>query len=275
MKRFIFSILILGTVLAGFAQKKRVTGENAFNQGVEYFEEEAYPQAMQCFKVWLGSHPDDAYSWAYVAAIENEATHYYAALDASDKALAGVFTNDKDTTFKGWHQYVRSLIHLNLKDTTEAINDLTEAINYNHSDADSYHRRAMLYSKIKEHDKAIADYNAVIALTDNDASPFIGLGCVYSAKGDRVNAVETFSKAIKAEPENSLAYSYRATEYYNSQAYDAAVDDVVQALKLDRGNKHALWILQYLKGDAQTVVKKKFNAVARETGDNSWLDLLK
>ncbi|MBR1934509.1 MAG: hypothetical protein IJ835_00470 [Muribaculaceae bacterium] len=272
-------IIITAIIMATGAAtaQKRVSSDETFNQGVEYFYDDAMPQAMQCFKLWLGTHPDDAYAWAYVAAIENEAKHPYAALDASEKVLAGTFSNPNDTAFKAWHYYVRSLIHLNLNDTVEAINDLNNSVKLNRADPDTYQRRATLFFKRQNYDRALDDYRSAAALSQGDAEPYIGVGCVYSAQSKRGQAIKAFTDAITAEPGSSRAYSHRAAEYFNNQEYDKAADDVLQALQLDRRSVHALWVVEYIKADktAKRAFTAKVKALAAQKADNSWLDLIK
>ena len=269
-------LLIIALAVSGLnAYALHIKAEEAFSKGVELYNDDQMPQAMQCFKLWLKSNPGDAYSWAYVAAIEMEAKHYYAALDASDNSLKGTWVNDRDTTFKSWNYYNRSIIHANIGDTVAAIEDISRAIDLNHSDPDYYYRRATLYNKQKEYYLAAADFEQAIRMSEADAEPYIALGCVYSAQGRRDDAIEAFTRAIEVEPRNSNAYSYRAAEHFNNKNMGAAVSDDIQALQLDRNSVHALWVLEYLKADAKGTLEPALRQKARETGDNTWLDLLK
>lgn len=273
IKNLLLIITLAATSLNAHAL--HVKADEAFSKGVELYNDDQMPQAMQCFKLWLKSNPADAYSWAYVAAIEMEAKHYYAALEASDNSIKGTWVNDRDTLFKSWNYYNRSIIHANVGDTVAAIDDLNRAIDLNHSDPDCYYRRANLYYKQKEYYLAAADFEQAIRMSEADAEPYIALGCVYSAQDRRRDAIEAFTRAIEVEPRNSNAYSHRAAEHYNNKDMNAAVSDVIKALQLDRDSVHALWVLEFLKADARKPLETALRQQARESGDNTWLDLLK
>lgn len=274
MKKILLLAVVLTMAVSGYAQN-RVSADDTFMKAVELYDNDAYGEALQYFNIWLKTHPDDAYAWTYISAIECESKNYDEALEASDKALEGVFANNKDKEFKGWMHYIRSNILVHKSDTVGALNELTEAIKLDKNDADYYHRRASLYSRTHQHDKAIADFNAEEKLGDNGIDPIIGRGCVYSDMGDSKRAIEEFSKAIKQESDNAEAYAKRAIEYFNIKDYDRSIADVIAALKLDFDNVNALWALEYLKADAMRQLSPKVRAVYKETGDSRWLDLIK
>lgn len=274
MKKILFMAVVLTMALGGYAQN-RVSADDTFMKATELYENDAYGEALQYFNIWLKTHPDDAYAWTYISAIECESKNYDEALEASDKALGGVFANNKDKEFKGWMHYVRANILVHKNDTLGAVKELNEAIKLDKDDADYFHRRGTLYWRMHQHDKAIADFNAEEKLGGNGIDPVIGRGCVYSDMGDSKRAIDEFTKAIKQEPSSAEAYAKRAIEYFNMKDYDRSSDDVISALKNDFDNVNALWVLEYLKADAMRQLSPKVRAVYKDTGDSRWLELIK
>ena len=139
---------------------------------------------------------------------------------------------------------------------------------------DTYYQRAHLYRKIHMYDEAMVDYGYLVQLDPKEVEGYLGIGAIASAQNKRDDAIKAFSMAIKLHPEDADNYAYRATEYFNAYDYENSTKDVVSALEIDRSNKRALWVLNYLKEYALDDVQKIFKKKAKKTKDNYWLDIL-
>ena len=124
------------------------------------------------------------------------------------------------------------------------------------------------------YDEAMVDYGYLVQLDPKEVEGYLGIGAIASAQNKRDDAIKAFSMAIKLHPEDADNYAYRATEYFNAYDYENSTKDVVSALEIDRSNKRALWVLNYLKEYALDDVQKIFKKKAKKTKDNYWLDIL-
>ena len=76
--------------------------------------------------------------------------------------------------------------------------------------------------------KVIADFNKAIEIKPSD-KVYCNLGIAYISKGDYDRALLNYSKAIDVNPNNMLAYSYRAIVYYEKNDYANCWNDVALA----------------------------------------------
>lgn len=100
----------------------------------------------------------------------------------------------------------------------------------------AFYNRANAYSKLGEHQKAIDDYSQAIDLDPSDASSFYNRGNSYSDLEQHLKAIEDFTAAIRIEPDFAHAYGNRARERADLDQYDAALKDYDLALKYDPNN---------------------------------------
>ena len=66
---------------------------------------------------------------------------------------------------------------------------------------------------------------------DENPAVYDGLGCCYHALRDFDEAIDHFNKAIQAKPFNVEFLRNRAQCYFDMQMYQAAIDDLKQALE--------------------------------------------
>lgn len=243
---------------------------NAFKQIIDAYDAEDLGTANQIVKNYLKKNPNDAVGWAYQAIIQSEMGKSSEALRSMNKAKdLGIVDRDGN-----WFYYTRADINLEVGDTLAAIDDLTMALKFDDKDTDTYYQRAHLYRKIHMYDEAMVDYGYLVQLDPKEVEGYLGIGAIASAQNKRDDAIKAFSMAIKLHPEDADNYAYRATEYFNAYDYENSTKDVVSALEIDRSNKRALWVLNYLKEYALDDVQKIFKKKAKKTKDNYWLDIL-
>ena len=82
---------------------------------------------------------------------------------------------------------------------------LTEKIEQDPTDAESYFRRGLLREELHELDKAIEDYDEAIRLGPKNPLAYIGRGSAWNDKREYEKAIADFDEAIRLDPKNSLA----------------------------------------------------------------------
>lgn len=243
------------------------------DKGIEAYNNEDLSTALTYINKYIKSTPDDAYGWAYLAAIKSDLDEPHDALEAMEKARECKI-DENDTYMLNWMHYTRSTIHLQLKDTLSAIDDLNMALRFNDKDFDCYVRRGNLYRKLHRYDEAMVDYGYMVQLNPKFVEGYLGIGTIADSQGKRKDAIKAYSKAIELEPDLADPYAMRATDYYNDWDYDKAVKDVISALERDKDHYQALRVLELLKKDAPKEVAKRFKEKAKKTKDPTWLDMI-
>lgn len=105
---------------------------------------------------------------------------------------------------------------------------------------DAYMHRAFLYDKIakESHKKeylhlAISDFEVAYKLGADAFSYYNDMGVAYSKLHDYDKAIKYYTKAIKKDPEDIVAYVNRGNDYDNIGEYQKALDDFEKALQID------------------------------------------
>ena len=256
-------------------QQQQVTNVQLsdFDNAINAFFNDDYNTAFNSINKHLKKNPNDPFAWTCLAAIQGDCDNDAEALKAINKARSCPITKN-DPSLLNWMYFTQSSVDLQLQDTTNAINDLKKAIECVPSDVDSYMRLGNIYKRQKEYDLAMVNYGMAVQYNPKEVEGYLGIGAIASAQNKRDDAIKAFSMAIKLHPEDADNYAYRATEYFNAYDYENSTKDVVSALEIDRSNKRALWVLNYLKEYALDDVQKIFKKKAKKTKDNYWLDIL-
>ena len=285
MKRIIIFIMLLATIAHAadaksvkkrYVKKAAATAQVStradLDKGIDAYNNDDLTTALSSINKYVAGNPDDAYGWAYLAAIKSDLEEPHEALEAMERARECKI-DESDTYMLNWMHYTRSSIHLQLRDTLSAIDDLNMALRFDKEDADSYLRRGNLYRQLRRYDEAMADFGYLVQINPKEVEGYLGLGIVAGNLKKRKDAIKAYTMAAKLEPTLAEPYAMRAVEYFNDWDYDNAARDVISALERDKDNAKALWVLEYLKRDAPQELEKQLKAKAKKTKDPTWLDL--
>ncbi|MDO4320237.1 MAG: tetratricopeptide repeat protein [Bacteroidales bacterium] len=138
----------------------------AYTRGVEAYVEENYADAIDWFNRELKEHPDNGYAYVYISILRYGNQEYGKALTAIDNALKRLPKKDKE-----WHSTAyasRADIYAAMEDTVKALNDLSQAIQIDPTNARFYRSRAQLYYEQKDYSLSDADYLKMIILDQGD-----------------------------------------------------------------------------------------------------------
>ncbi len=145
-----------------------------------------------------------------------------------------------------------------------AIRSFDQALQNDTYDVEAYANRGVAYAAKGEYDRAIQDYDQALRLDPNDAPAYHSRGLVYVLKGEHNRARSDFNRALALgvdmesgfgnacttargfsapvtprtdrpdrDPNQALAYNYRGVFYAERGAFDHAIQDFDQALRLD------------------------------------------
>src|SRR6266436_1283099 len=127
----------------------------------------------------------------------------------------------------------------------------------------AYTSRGNAHLNDRNYDRAIDDYNETIRLDPKYATGYYNRGLVYLRKGRLDSAIEDFDAAIRLNPKYTSAFINRALAYqekaqWDFDAYlaegvyeDRAIQDLDEAIKLDRSNATAFRIRGFVNSRMQ------------------------
>ena len=113
----------------------------------------------------------------------------------------------------------------------KAIDDYTKALELEPNYSLAYAMRGLSYFKQKEYDKAISDCIKAVEINPG-AIPFSIIGDAYSAKGNYVEAIQNYTKALELDPCCAVAYDNRGQAYSEIGDYDQAILDCTKFIEL-------------------------------------------
>jgi tetratricopeptide (TPR) repeat protein len=98
--------------------------------------------------------------------------------------------------------------------------------------ADYYNRRAEARAYKKDLENALEDLNEAIRLNPKEHSYWVNRGTVFGALNKPDKALEDFKKAIGLKS-TEVARAYRGTLYLEQAAFDNAIEDFTEAIRLN------------------------------------------
>ena len=121
-------------------------------------------------------------------------------------------------------------------DLRKAIDEYTQAIEFEPEDIRCYFNRGIIYSKMELHDKAINDYNKVISLNPDYAEAYNNRGWSFFQKSLFDRAIQDCNRALLLDPNMATAYHTRGMAYKHKGFPEKAKDDFQQSCRLGDSN---------------------------------------
>lgn len=135
------------------------------------------------------------------------------------------------------------VLRAQLRENTEKrLEDYALAIQIDPSNADAWQGRALAYMDQGEFEKAVADFSSLLEENENNVNAHLALGEALTNLEKYDDALKHVEKAIKLNPESSLAYTLRARLHLVKEDAKAAIADLGQALKVQPNDVNALMI---------------------------------
>ncbi|MBC8874614.1 MAG: tetratricopeptide repeat protein [Planctomycetes bacterium] len=135
------------------------------------------------------------------------------------------------------------VLRAQLREKTEArLEDYSQAIQLDPTNADAWKGRALTYMDQGDFDKAIADFNSLIENDEENTTARLALAEALTNMEKFDEALKHVEKAIKLKPDSSLAYTLRARLHLIKDDAKAALADLDKALKVQPHDISALLI---------------------------------
>ncbi|VXD25759.1 Serine/threonine kinase [Planktothrix serta PCC 8927] len=124
-------------------------------------------------------------------------------------------------------------------DLKGALRAFNQAIKFNPTNPEIYHKRANTYYDLKEYDQALADYTKAIELNPNYTNAYFNRGLTRYDLNDLSGALADFNQVIKQQPQDGDAFYKRGLIYYDREDYESAIQDYNTVLRLQPGQAKA------------------------------------
>ncbi|MCP4190894.1 MAG: tetratricopeptide repeat protein [Planctomycetaceae bacterium] len=139
--------------------------------------------------------------------------------------------------------FARAHAYRMLDDLDQAIAEYTTALKFFPTYTEAYLRRGICFFHQQEYDKALQDFAAASTDPRNpyQFEPRASLweGLTHSQRGDQLDAIRAYSRAIRASDSFIPAYLNRGLAYMNVGRNDRAVSDFNNVLRRDDNNEQA------------------------------------
>lgn len=163
----------------------------------------------------------------------------------------------------GARDYDRALSYLDAAlDALDAL-DAVPGGDYSTRPWEGFFYRGTAYLLTGEYEKAQADLLASIELAPEEPTAYYNLGIVMQIRGENLQAVEAFGRAIEADPESALAaraYKSRGLLHYAGGDFRDAAADFSAGIRLEDSALH-LSLLYHNRGLANFGLEEYRQAV--------------
>ncbi len=201
-------------------------------QGIDYFQDANYDQAIKSFKQAAALSPSSdnaAKAYGYIG-------QAYARLEETDKAIntykEAIRLYPADDTF-----YIAlGDIYLEEDMLEEATTAYRQAVNINSNNAESQYSLGQAYLNAGELDKANDRFSEIVRISPNSATGYYGLGQSARQDGDLENAVSQLTKAISVNKDFELAHLELGYAYADMGEFQKA-QDVLATLEVKESTK--------------------------------------
>jgi serine/threonine-protein kinase len=118
-----------------------------------------------------------------------------------------------------------------------AVKDFSEAIRQNPGDWSKYHQRANAYMKLGKVQEALNDYTQIVKLNPNEAGSYMIRALARQRTGDFDGALQDYSQVVKLNPNDDDALLSRGICLKLLKRYKEALEDFDRAEKINPENK--------------------------------------
>ena len=150
-------------------------------------------EAMQVIDAWIEHNPENTQAWLYKGFAEAHLNHPEKALEAFDMLIK--LQPEEGSNYVGRGQMLYALERYE-----EAIEAFDRSASMDSSRTDVMGMKTAALAKLGRFDEALVLINKTLEQNPDDISGIYNRACLYSIKGDKVNALADLRRAIEIEP---------------------------------------------------------------------------
>ncbi len=194
-----------------------------FNRGHLYHNKKDYDKEVENLTKVIKLNPNCFEAYLFRGIAYSEKRQYKQALHDFSRVIELNLMDRNDMAdvhiLRGHNYYYED-------DYDKAIADLNKAIELNPTLEEKYRKEIAAITRDKENNAG----RALKSLDDTDEFDR-GISCL--SRGEYDEAIEHFSRAIKQDPKDALAYMGRGASHVLKEEYDEAIPDLEESLSID------------------------------------------
>ena len=294
--KFIIAILLIADI------NFNVQAQNVLTNALQLLEQKNYLSALDICNSILTESANDVAALSVRSQISTATGKYDLAMQDADKALSFDKNSERanfakaEVLFYGHKDYKQALLYYeaaikinsqmieaqagkaralmglqNYKDAIKVIEDAIKTAFQN--DPELHYIRGQLNYQRGNYKQAVEDYDKsqLINANWNTYQLFLNRGIANDALSKPDLAVEDFTKAITADPNNAGGYLARGNILYNLAKYKESVDDFLKAETLNPDNSVISYNIgmSYYRGDDKASACKYFQKSCTQGNNNA------
>ena len=230
MKRTLSLLLLAVCATIVCAKEPQQPTSYNYQRGVEAIENGDDEEGKKYLLKEIEENPKNGYAYAWLSSIEQRKDELGNAIAALHKALD--YLPKADKYYRAWSYSALANIHLQLQDTTMAIDYLNKAVKTEPANNEWWENRGIVYMLNRQYDNAIADFQKVIQMTPGMVQGYLLSAQVHFLQEQYQQALDLYKYANNLA-ERSFIYSYMAKAEKQLQHYEEAADYIMQALQME------------------------------------------
>ena len=160
MKRTLSLLLLAVCATIVCAKEPQQPTSYNYQRGVEAIENGDDEEGKKYLLKEIEENPKNGYAYAWLSSIEQRKDELGNAIAALHKALD--YLPKADKYYRAWSYSALANIHLQLQDTTMAIDYLNKAVKTEPANNEWWENRGIVYMLNRQYDNAIADFQKEI-----------------------------------------------------------------------------------------------------------------
>jgi tetratricopeptide (TPR) repeat protein len=141
----------------------------------------------------------------------------------------------------------RARLHVAMKMSDQAINDLRTLLEIQPGDSAAYFNCALIYQRLGKHEKALCDYNAAIQWSPPYPESYFNRALSLAALGRIAEALADYARVLTLDPNHIGAMTNRARLLYDQGNFVAARRNVEAGLSVSPADARLLCLLGLLQ----------------------------
>ncbi len=230
MKRTLSLLLLAVCATIVCAKEPQQPTSYNYQRGVEAIENGDDEEGKKYLLKEIEENPKNGYAYAWLSSIEQRKDELGNAIAALHKALD--YLPKADKYYRAWSYSALANIHLQLQDTTMAIDYLNKAVKTEPANNEWWENRGIVYMLNRQYDNAIADFQKVIQMTPGMVQGYLLSAQVHFLQEQYQQALDLYKYANNLA-ERSFIYSCMAKAENQLQHYEEAADYIMQALQME------------------------------------------
>ena len=201
-----------------------------FETGMGFLINQNYDKAIESFKKYIESNPDDINGYIKISEAYHESDQQNEAFKYINKALEITPSNQNAIALKN---------NIQVKRLSNQINQ--EKIKNRYLEIGTQHFRERNFQK------AIESIKKHIELNPNDIHGYMTIAVAFQELGNYEEAFKNFNLALNIDPDFIPAYLEKGLTYYEIEEYDEAIKTFHKILELEPKNTVAIGLIEKIK----------------------------